>query len=86
MLRVERDLDIVVENAKGNIDRVIQRGTHMELLKIKTENLNTGTKKLRMSTQRYNYDAWKKKVKLYILAGAMGGVCLYYAYFWVADK
>ena len=80
---MERDLDYVVETTKGNLGRVIERGTHMELLKIKTEKLKTDTKRLRVSSQKYNFSAWKKKMKLYILGALLWAVLLFYAYSWV---
>lgn len=80
LLAVERDLDRVVETTKGNLGKVIARGTHMELLKVKTEQLEEDTRRIRTAARDFNFAAWVKKVKIYLLVLLLWGVLGYYGY------
>jgi len=77
---VERDLDRVVETTKGNLGKVIARGTHMELLKVKTGQLEEDTRRIRTTARDFNFAAWVKKVKIYLLVLLLWGVLGYYGY------
>ena len=85
LTRIERDLNRVVETTKGNLGKVVTRGTQMEELKAKTEQLNMETKKLRSIARDHNYSHWKKKVKIYALVLGMWVGLGYYCYTWVGE-
>ena len=85
LIRVERDLDRVVETTKDNLGKVIARGTHMELLKVKTAQLEVETKRIRTTARDYNFAAWVKKVKVYLLALLLWAVLGYYGYVWLVE-
>jgi hypothetical protein len=57
----------------------------MELLKVKTAQLEEDTKRMRTTARDYNFAAWVKKVKVYLLALLLWAVLGYYGYVWLVE-
>jgi len=68
---VEKNISNAVEVTKRNIERVIERGGHMDTLLKKTKDLSADFKKLRSTTRMLSTGSWKQKIKIYIASFIM---------------
>ena len=68
---MEKNISNAVEVTKRNIERVIERGGHMDTLLKKTKDLSVDFKKLRSTTRMLSTGSWKQKIKIYIASFIM---------------
>jgi len=80
---LENNLSCAVESTKSNIGKVIERGTKINHLMKKTDNLNHGIKKFTATAKSLRRKALKQKLKALALVFILGVLCIYIFFVWI---
>ena len=71
MMRVQGQLNEVTEIMKGNIEKLLTRGTKLVELEEKTEELLLESERFKSKSKRLRKAMWWKNAKFYIVGGVV---------------